>query len=170
MKQLTERIVIIGTVIWLIVSCIVQIDGWPVIWGLLPGEIITARWVIPGTLFSILLLGTGLFAEKSWVSKHYELHLPGSKKIYAGLAFLILLAIAWTLRSQNHFMGDGWLFIDLVKGDFFLRKHEPLDFFIHQLISRGLVAIELNRHRFLILYRTFCYFLFLFILCGKFPE
>jgi len=45
---------------------------------------------------------------------------------------------AWTFRSRNHFMGDGWLYISIVKEPFHIISDRPLDYFIHQ-VSHWLV-------------------------------
>ncbi len=127
-----------------LISATVQISGHPTLWGLLPSEPIAMLWVIPGTLACLGILLLALFGrEKVLIEHEYELPRFLGKPLFI-LACLGLMLVAWYLRSHNHFMGDGWAYLKMVKQDFFLREHEPLDFFLHQLIFRGLAAIGIR--------------------------
>jgi len=45
-----------------------------------------------------------------------------------------MFLLAWALRSGNHFMGDGWMYLNKVAEPFSLMPGRPLDYLVHHLV------------------------------------
>ena len=135
--------------LWLWLFAIVVFTGWPRLWGMIPLGPTEGDWALPVALICTVMIfgpGAGLFA---WVNKwltYSKKNINRRSVRLIGLVFLYLTIffIAWILRSENHFMGDGWLYISEVEKPFYLSITRPLDFFIHQLFHRIVQVLGLG--------------------------
>ncbi len=145
MKSDQNSIILFTTIIWVSLSAFVTISGKSAFWGLMPSELVSAVWIVPVYIICIAILFSRLVGKSEYLTRSMPT-IPLKRHwsfTMAGLALIVL--IAWLLRSQNHFLGDGWEFIGGVKEDFSLHHNEPLDFFIHQLYFRIISYIGVGK-------------------------
>ncbi|HUU27953.1 MAG TPA: hypothetical protein VM123_09085 [archaeon] len=126
---------------WIWLSVPAAFYGWTRVWGLIPlGPYGGYFRLAVACVITALLFCMGC----RWVSYlNSRVDLPGWRRIvsfdrvllFVG-GYVVIFFIGWFLRSRNHFMGDGFAFIEQVTGPFFIYRNEPLDFFLHQLFYR----------------------------------
>ncbi|MBW7997096.1 MAG: hypothetical protein FVQ81_11115 [Candidatus Glassbacteria bacterium] len=129
---------------WIAVSLLASILGWTFVWGLMPAEPFVAWWVVPATAVSAFLFLTVLTGRKNSLLKPVLTLKDNQRNLLAFAVILLAIWVGWLLRSKNHFLGDGWAFVGAVQQDFSLSKHEPLDFFSHQVFYRFLTLFGIS--------------------------
>ena len=130
-------------------SALVKITGWPWLWGMIPWGKEIAAWVIPAAILCTALLFEKAITKLEISSVTIFNYLERDQdRIFKNFVFILAMGssvlIAWCFRSQNHFLGDGWAFMENVIGPFYFYTNEPLDFFIHQSFQRFLKLLGTN--------------------------
>jgi len=129
--------------VWLWLFALVAYTGWAGAWGMIPLDLVAGGWMLlVAAALTMLIFGVKAAELESLLDRFVFPGLHSRIRFFRIAAFtalyLPIALFAWFLRSRNHFMGDGWAFIEKVQGEFFLYHNEPLDFFIHQVFQRGL--------------------------------
>jgi len=129
-----------------LVHLIVLYSGRPVLWGFLPAGRQALFWVVPSFTFSTLLAFLALAGKVEFLNRRVDF--PARIAVWSGkpgwgrkagkfilwpLAYAAVVWTGWYLRSNNHFLGDGFARLTEVSEAFKLHINEPLGFFIPQL-------------------------------------
>jgi len=135
--------------LWIWASALVRISGWPQLWGMIPLGPGSAPWVLAAAvLCTMVLFGRGktLFARLDGKITAISRYTSPSRArlLSAGFFCLLAISVSWVFRSRNHFMGDGWKFIEYVAKPFLFYENDPLDFFVHQLLHRLLQILGVS--------------------------
>ncbi|MBN2290095.1 MAG: hypothetical protein JXQ83_12235 [Candidatus Glassbacteria bacterium] len=136
---------------WIWISTAVSFTGWPWAWGLIPLGPGEGAWRLAAGLVCTAVLLARETGERLLLQLKEKLPLIGwgkkpryVKALVWGLLWLTAVFLAWSFRSRNHFMGDGFSLIGSVAKPFYLYGNEPLDFFLHQSFYRLLAAAGLG--------------------------
>ncbi|MBN2289076.1 MAG: hypothetical protein JXQ83_07050, partial [Candidatus Glassbacteria bacterium] len=129
--------------LWIWLSAAVIVAGRPAsLWGLLPVGPAEGFWaLLVALILTVLVFGTqaDLLDRLDSQTASFGLERPHTSRFLSLYAILFLLA--WVFRSENHFLGDGYLVsLELVK-PFHLFSTAPLNFFILQSFNRLLRAL-----------------------------
>lgn len=109
-------------------------------WGLLPAgkpaAMVLLAWALP--CMAVLWGLDGRLAERAIQRADSVIGRAGLFLRGAWLAAVSggLFLLAWTFRSGNHFMGDGWMYLNKLSGPFSLMPDRPLDSLVHHLVHR----------------------------------
>ena len=136
--------------VWIWLSALVILTGRPqCLWGLLPVGWAEGFWApLVAVMLTVLVFGisAGLFDRLDALAVSFSVQSPRrySRLILLFTLYLVLFFLAWAFRSENHFMGDGWLVSLEVAKPFRLWSTAPLNFFILQSFNRLLQGLGIT--------------------------
>jgi len=136
-RPLSQKTAIALFLAWLAASGVTAFFGLPALWGLIPaGKAAGAVLLVWSMLCLALLFGLeGGLAGRGLQRAGAFFTRAGPALRYAALGMVAggLFLLGWSFRSENFFMGDGWMYLNVVAQPFHLMPDRPLDYLAHHL-------------------------------------
>ena len=134
----------LALLVWIWSGAAVMLTGWPWLWGILPLGPAEGFWApFAALVCTVVAFGLGARVldrlEEQGAAFYRFFTRPdrvNSRLLFFFLLYLAIFFLCWNLRSENHFMGDGWVLSLEVEKPFVLWDTAPLTFFILQSFNR----------------------------------
>ncbi len=136
-RPLSQKMAIALFLAWLAASGVTAFFGLPALWGLIPaGKAVGAVLLVWSMLCLALLFGLEGGLAGRWLQRAGDFLTRSRPALrYAALGTVAggLFLLGWSFRSENFFMGDGWMYLNVVTQPFHLIPDRPLDYLAHHL-------------------------------------